>query len=79
MILHGDPPLASYSSAAIRSRLPPIGGGRLPGSTADNRRHRRHRYVAESGLFSSGALVGHCHDRNRSFDLSPSLAALVRT
>jgi hypothetical protein len=28
---------------------------------------------------SSGALVGHCHDRNRSFDLSPSLAALVRT
>jgi hypothetical protein len=28
---------------------------------------------------SSGALVGHCHDRNRSFDLSPCLAALVRT
>jgi pimeloyl-ACP methyl ester carboxylesterase len=28
---------------------------------------------------SSYALVGHCHDRNRSFDLSPSLAALVRT
>jgi hypothetical protein len=26
-----------------------------------------------------GALVGHCHERNRSFDLSPSLAALVRT
>lgn len=28
---------------------------------------------------SSGTLVGHCHERNRSFDLSPSLAALVRT
>ena len=28
---------------------------------------------------SSGALVGHCHDRNRSFDLSPCLAALVWT
>jgi len=28
---------------------------------------------------SSCALAGHCHDRNRSFDLSPSLAALVRT
>jgi hypothetical protein len=30
---------------------------------------------------SSGALVGHCHDRSRSFDLSPSpsLAALVWT
>ncbi len=27
----------------------------------------------------SGALAGHCHDRNRSFDLSPCLAALVRT
>jgi hypothetical protein len=27
----------------------------------------------------SAALVGHCHDRNRSFDLSPCLAALVRT
>jgi len=26
-----------------------------------------------------GALAGHCHDRNRSFDLSPCLAALVRT
>ena len=24
-------------------------------------------------------LVGHCHDRNRSFDLSPYLAAVVRT
>ena len=23
--------------------------------------------------------VGHCYDRNRSFALSPSLAALVRT
>jgi hypothetical protein len=47
----------------------------------------QHQYVAgfdaESYLReadpSSGALVGHCHDRNRSFDLSPSLAALVRT
>jgi hypothetical protein len=28
---------------------------------------------------SSGTLVGHCHDRNRGFGLSPSLAALVRT
>jgi hypothetical protein len=28
---------------------------------------------------SSGALVGHCHDRSRSFDLSPCLAALVWT
>jgi hypothetical protein len=28
---------------------------------------------------SSGALVGYRHDRNRSFDLSPSPAALVRT
>jgi hypothetical protein len=28
---------------------------------------------------SSGPLVGHCHDRDRSFDLPPSLAALVRT
>ena len=28
---------------------------------------------------SSGARVGHCHDRYRRFDLSPSLAALVRT
>ena len=28
---------------------------------------------------SSGTLVGHCHDRDRSFDLSPCLAALVRT
>jgi hypothetical protein len=26
-----------------------------------------------------GCAGGHCHDRNRSFDLSPSLAALVRT
>jgi hypothetical protein len=32
--------------------------------------------TSESG---TGALVGHCHDRNRSFELSPSLAALVRT
>jgi hypothetical protein len=28
---------------------------------------------------SSGALVGHCHDRSRSFDLSPCFAALVWT
>ena len=25
----------------------------------------------------SDALAGHCHDRNRSFDVSPCLAALV--
>src|SRR3954467_10024525 len=30
------------------------------------------------GDLSSGVLVGHCHDRNRSFDLAPCLAALVR-
>jgi hypothetical protein len=28
---------------------------------------------------SSGALEGHCHDRNRGFGFSPCLAALVRT
>jgi hypothetical protein len=28
---------------------------------------------------SSCALAGHCHDRNGSFGISPSLAALVRT
>jgi hypothetical protein len=28
---------------------------------------------------SSGALADHCHDRSRSFDLSPYLAALVWT
>jgi hypothetical protein len=27
----------------------------------------------------SGALAGHCHDRNRSFDPSPCLTALVWT
>jgi hypothetical protein len=38
--------------------------------------------VEEDGLArrtSSGALVGHCHDRNRNVDLSPCLAALVWT
>lgn len=39
---------------------------------------RRGGWVRRAGP-SSGALVAHCHDRNRSFDLSPSLAALVRT
>jgi hypothetical protein len=37
------------------------------------------REVARRLSSRSVPLVGHCHDRNRSFDLSPCLAALVRT
>jgi hypothetical protein len=39
----------------------------------------RQDWAMFAGGPSSGALMGHCHDRNRSFDLSPFLAALVRT
>jgi hypothetical protein len=37
------------------------------------------RRMGSPGGPFSGALVGHCHDRSRSLDLSPCLAALVWT
>jgi acyl-CoA synthetase (AMP-forming)/AMP-acid ligase II len=49
---------------AVASTQPPFHGGHT-------KRSRRPT--------PSCAKVGHCHDRIRSFDLSPSLAALVRT
>jgi hypothetical protein len=49
------------------------------GTRLQNVMASRQEWVMLAGGPFLGALVGHCHDRNRSFDLSPSFAALVRT
>jgi len=65
------------SAAHLSIRTPPIVGSVTSFGTSV-----AVAYVEEDGFAggpSSGALVGHCHDRNRSFDLSACLAALVWT
>jgi transposase len=71
----------------VRDGMTPAAASRAVGCSDGKAEHWVHRFN-DSGFtsapcspadHSSGTLVGHCHDRNRSFDLSPSLAALVRT
>ena len=61
------------------SPVPPItGSGCHPAAHAWHDRPASRRMGSPADP-PSGALAGHCHDRNRSFDLSPCLAALVWT
>jgi hypothetical protein len=67
----------SDALAAMGTQTPARYGASLIGTCV-----ARSTRVEEDGFAadpSSGALVGHCHDRNRSFDLSPCVAALVWT